>query len=56
LRISEIPLHVKNKRADLQYWEKGINPFTTEETMFRAKPAFKDVKIKPLKKIKDMAG
>ncbi|MBW1781521.1 MAG: HU family DNA-binding protein [Deltaproteobacteria bacterium] len=34
---------------------KGINPFTGEETVFKAKPARKVVKIKPLKKVKDMA-
>jgi nucleoid DNA-binding protein len=33
---------------------KGINPFTGEETMFKAKPARKAVKVKPLKKLKDM--
>ena len=34
---------------------KGINPFTGEETMFKAKPASISVKIRPLKKLKDMA-
>ncbi len=33
---------------------KGINPFTGEETMFKAKPARNVVKIRPLKKLKDM--
>lgn len=33
---------------------KGINPFTKEEVMFKAKPARKVVKILPLKGIKDM--
>ena len=33
---------------------KGINPFTGEETMFRAKPARNVVKIRPLKNLKDM--
>ncbi len=33
---------------------KGINPFTGEETMFKAKPARKAVKIQPLKGLKDM--
>jgi len=31
---------------------KGINPFTGEPTTFKAKPARKVVKIKPLKKLK----
>lgn len=35
---------------------KGINPFTGEETMFKAKPASIQVKIRPLKKMKDMAA
>ncbi len=34
---------------------KGINPFTGEEVMFKAKPARKVVKIKALKKLKEMA-
>jgi len=33
---------------------KGINPFTGEETMFKAKPARNVVKIRPLKSLKDM--
>ena len=35
---------------------KGINPFTGEETMFKAKPASIAVKIRPLKKVKEMAA
>ena len=35
---------------------KGINPFTGEETMFKAKPASIQVKVRPLKKMKDMAA
>lgn len=34
---------------------KGINPFTGEETTFAAKPARTVVKVRPLKKLKDMA-
>ncbi|PIP78987.1 MAG: DNA-binding protein [Gammaproteobacteria bacterium CG22_combo_CG10-13_8_21_14_all_40_8] len=33
---------------------KGINPFSGEETMFKAKPAKTVVKVRPLKKLKDM--
>ncbi len=33
---------------------KGINPFTGEEMMFKAKPARKVVKIAPLKSLKEM--
>lgn len=35
---------------------KGINPFTGEETMFKAKPASIAVKIRPLKKLKEYAA
>lgn len=34
---------------------KGINPFTGEEMMFKAKPATKVVKVRALKGLKDMA-
>ncbi|MCO6455644.1 MAG: HU family DNA-binding protein [Pirellulaceae bacterium] len=33
---------------------KGVNPFTGEETVFKAKPARNVVKIRPLKGLKDM--
>lgn len=33
----------------------GINPFTGEETIFKAKPARNVVKVQPLKALKDMA-
>jgi nucleoid DNA-binding protein len=33
---------------------KGINPFTKEEVMFKAKPARNVVKVQPLKNLKDM--
>jgi nucleoid DNA-binding protein len=33
---------------------KGINPFTKEEQMFKAKPARKVVKAVPFKALKDM--
>ena len=35
---------------------KGINRFTGEEMMFKAKPASRKVKIRPLKKLKEMAS
>jgi nucleoid DNA-binding protein len=35
---------------------KGINPFTGEETTFKAKPARNVIKIRPLKKLKDYAA
>jgi nucleoid DNA-binding protein len=33
---------------------KGVNPFTGEEMMFKAKPARNVVKITPLKSLKEM--
>ena len=33
---------------------KGINPFTGEPTTFKAKPARNVIKIRPLKKLKDV--
>lgn len=35
---------------------KGINPFTGEQTVFKAKPASIAVKVRPLKKLKDYAA
>lgn len=35
---------------------KGINPFTGEEIMIKAKPAYKTVKVSALKALKEMAG
>ena len=35
---------------------KGINPFTGEETVFKAKPASIAVKVRPLKKLKEYAA
>jgi len=34
---------------------KGINPFTKQEQMFKAKPARKVIKVRPMKALKDMA-
>jgi nucleoid DNA-binding protein len=33
---------------------KGINPFTKQEQLFKAKPARNVVRIRPLKSLKDM--
>lgn len=43
-------VHKKAKKA-----RKGINPFTGEEMMFKAKPAHYVVKVRALKKLKEMA-
>ncbi len=42
-------VHKKAKKA-----RKGVNPFTGEEMMFKAKPACNVVKAQPLKALKDM--
>jgi len=45
---------IKVNKKPAKKARKGINPFTGEETMFKAKPAHKVVKITPLKALKDM--
>ena len=35
---------------------KGVNPFTGQETMFKAKPASTVVKVRALKKMKEFTG
>lgn len=47
-------LKIKVVRKPATRARKGINPFTGEETIFKAKPARNVVKVKPLKKLKDM--
>ena len=47
-------LKIKTIKKPAQKARKGINPFTGEETMFKAKPARNVVKIRPLKNLKDM--
>lgn len=42
------------KRKPATKARKGVNPFTGEEIMFKAKPARNVVKIRPLKKLKEM--
>jgi nucleoid DNA-binding protein len=44
---------VVNKPATKAH--KGINPFTKEEQMFKAKPARRVIKVRALKALKDMA-
>jgi len=48
--LMKIKVNVKPKTKA----RKGINPFTGEEMMFKAKPARKVVKIAPLKSLKEM--
>ena len=47
-------LKIKVVRKPATEERKGINPFTKEETIFKAKPARNVVKITPLKGLKDM--
>lgn len=47
-------MKVKVIRKPATKARKGINPFTKEETIFKAKPARKVVKIQPLKSLKEM--
>ncbi len=47
-------MKVKVVRKPATKARKGINPFTKEETIFKAKPARNVVKILPLKGLKDM--
>lgn len=47
-------MKVKAVRKPATKERKGINPFTGEETIFKAKPARNVVKILPLKGLKDM--
>jgi nucleoid DNA-binding protein len=48
LKITAVAVPAKPAR-------KGINPFTGEETVFKAKPATVKVKVRPMKKLKDAA-
>lgn len=47
-------MKIKTQRKPAVKARKGINPFTGEEAMFKAKPARTVVKIQPLKGLKDM--
>ncbi len=49
-------MKIKTVRKPATKARKGINPFTGEETVFKAKPARTVVKVLPLKALKDMAG
>ena len=48
-------MKVEVKKKPATKARKGINPFTGEQTVFKAKPARRIIKIRPLKKLKDMA-
>ena len=48
-------MKIKVVRKPATKARKGINPFTGEPTVFKAKPARNIVKVQPLKALKDMA-
>lgn len=47
-------MKIKVVHKPAQPARKGINPFTKEEVIFKAKPARNVVKVQPLKSLKDM--
>lgn len=47
-------LKIKTVKKPARKARKGVNPFTGEEMMFKAKPASTSVKVSALKKLKDM--
>lgn len=49
-------LKIQTVKKPAKKARKGINPFTKEEVMFKAKPASIAVKVRVLKKLKEMAN
>jgi len=49
-------MKIKTVRKPATKSRKGVNPFTGEPTVFKARPARTVVKVLPLKKLKDMAA
>merc|ERR1712050_299858 len=47
-------LNLKLKKTPAKPARKGVNPFTKEPCVFKAKPASKTVRARPLRKLKDM--
>merc|ERR1711964_870365 len=47
-------LNMKLKNKPATKAKKGINPFTKEPCIFKAKPASKTVRVLPMKKLKEM--
>lgn len=54
INISNL-LKIKVVRKPATPEHKGINPFTKEETIFKAKPAKNVVKLVPLRGLKELA-
>ncbi len=49
-------LKIKTVKKPARKARKGVNPFTKEETVFKARPASTAVKVLPLKALKDMVS
>merc|ERR1719271_2026017 len=49
-------LNMKLKNKPAKKARKGINPFTKEPCVFKAKPASKTVRCLPMKKFKEMVN
>merc|ERR1719231_2014974 len=49
-------LNMKLKKKPAQPARKGVNPFTKEPCVFKAKPASKTVRALPMKKLKEMVN
>merc|ERR1711976_136876 len=47
-------LNLKLKKKPARTAKKGVNPFTKEPCVFKAKPASKTVRALPMKKLKEM--
>merc|ERR1711897_30620 len=47
-------LNMKLKKKPATPARKGVNPFTKEPCVFKAKPASKTVRALPMKKLKEM--
>merc|ERR1711865_118706 len=47
-------LNLKLKQKPARTARKGVNPFTKEPCVFKAKPASKTVRVYPMKKLKEM--
>merc|ERR1719401_168801 len=47
-------LNLKLKKKPATSARKGVNPFTKEPCVFKAKPASKTVRALPMKKLKEM--
>merc|ERR1712076_361273 len=49
-------LNLKLKKKPATPARKGVNPFTKEPCVFKAKPASKTVRALPMKKLKEMVN